>query len=77
MPICERFIVHFKLFQDEDFHGFTEKEIKFANLKSEYLQAKTDLHREAFWAAKGVALDPDDREEIWKNSGASTVGLLS
>jgi len=58
--------------EDEDFHGFTEKEIQFANLKSEYLQSQTDRHTEAFWAAKGVALDPADREEILKNSGVST-----
>jgi len=59
--------------EDEDFHGFTEKEIQFANLKSEYLQSQTDRHTEAFWAAKGVALDPADREEILKNSGVSTA----
>eukprot|EP00092_Neocalanus_flemingeri_P013104 GFUD01014120.1.p1 GENE.GFUD01014120.1~~GFUD01014120.1.p1 ORF type:complete len:546 (+),score=96.50 GFUD01014120.1:55-1692(+) len=58
--------------EEEDFHGFTEKEIKFANLKSEYLQAQAKLHREAFWAAKGIALDPDDREEIRRNSGGTT-----
>jgi len=58
--------------EDEDFHGFTEKEIQFANLKSEYLQAQTEQHRAAFWAAKGIALDPEDREEIFRNSGAST-----
>merc|ERR1711892_314002 len=62
--------------EDEDFHGFTEKEIQFANLKSEYLQAQTEQHREAFWAAKGVALDPEDREEIFRNSGASTASLI-
>eukprot|EP00092_Neocalanus_flemingeri_P072196 GFUD01088831.1.p1 GENE.GFUD01088831.1~~GFUD01088831.1.p1 ORF type:complete len:211 (-),score=16.05 GFUD01088831.1:2-613(-) len=59
--------------EEEDFHGFTEKEIKFANLKSEYLQAQAKLHREAFWAAKGIALDPDDREEIRRNSGGTTA----
>lgn len=58
--------------EDEDFHGFTEKEIQFANLKSEYLQAQTEQQRQAYWLAKGVALDPEDREEIFKSSGAST-----
>merc|ERR1711936_574507 len=59
--------------EEEDFHGFTEKEIKFANLKSEYLQAQTECHRKAYWAAKGVALDPEDRKEIRRNSGAATA----
>ena len=40
-------------FQEEQFHGFSDQEIRLAGLKSELVQTQSEQCREDIWACKG------------------------
>ena len=57
-------LIFFLQENQKTFHGFTEKEIRWSELRSEFLFAQADECREKIWAGQGVALDPSERQVI-------------